>query len=823
MEEYIKYIKWLGMLIYKKELELLNENVNFIFGEKNRYVKGKEDTVLIISCNSLKETIYKIYKYIPKLRNDFKILDLSIFKGNDRENFSDTILISIYCVENKKYESNLKKYNDIFDNNIKEVDYIYKKATEIIGQEKQKLIEINDIPQNDLNIRINDLYRNMLKNLIKLNKQDLKLLKNNKKKCLNKNYCNEFEYDKISDSLFNDLVKVEHIDKFLKLADKKVIKGYCIKNKKYSRNNGISYKDLSKRSVIILDYPQKTNLQKCIEIINNKLDSDIIIISDKNNKDKNLVNVHFVNRVEEVYEIAKCFRILYISNNTKEFNFKNILNIQIDDIENISEESLVNKILQTDYNLSAFANLDHINSVKVLTGTFLDFDGTNYYSGGAERYLIDLHEVCKSIGTKLRIYQKANYNFFRYYEDIEVVGLTSNDEQYDYKYEQDMEILRQYYYIAKNKTKLNIYSSFMECHGKAVKPSIGISHGVAWDNRLNKYDRNNMNDKAWIIDSAMSCDKLVSVDTNTANYFQTVDYKLGNTTEVVPNYVDINEFIPDSNKKNNNITIVYPRRLYEPRGLYLLLDITDRLMQKYNNIEIHFVGKGFKQDTDKIQEKIEKWGKERIKMYSCAPQNMKDVYKNADISLIPTLYSEGTSLSCLEAMSAENAVIATRIGGLTDLIINKYNGILIEPNSESLFNAIQEYIDNPDLMVKCKKNAREVAKSFNKDIWIEKWKNLIKENALKKDSEDNVSYNIVKIYIKEEKLENLKLKRIILENLLKNNIVYIMTDRTIKDKSYGRLQYILDSQELYREAEIVLVDKGYEKKINEDKYEYIDI
>ena len=87
---------------------------------------------------------------------------------------------------------------------------------------------------------------------------------------------------------------------------------------------------------------------------------------------------------------------------------------------------------------------------------------------------------------------------------------------------------------------------------------------------------------------------------------QTIDYKLGNTTEVVPNYVNIDEFKPDELKKDKTkITIVYPRRLYEARGLYLLLDNVDKILEKYQNAQIHFVGKGFKKDTDKIQEKID--------------------------------------------------------------------------------------------------------------------------------------------------------------------------------------------------------------------------
>ena len=67
---------------------------------------------------------------------------------------------------------------------------------------------------------------------------------------------------------------------------------------------------------------------------------------------------------------------------------------------------------------------------------------------------------------------------------------------------------------------------------------------------------------------------------------------------VITNYVDTKEFKKDDNyKKKGKIVITYPRRLYEPRGMYLLLSIVDDLFKKYDNIEVHFVGKGFDEDV----------------------------------------------------------------------------------------------------------------------------------------------------------------------------------------------------------------------------------
>ena len=826
MDEYIKYVKWLGMLIYKKELEQLKtENPRFIFfDEINTELTEKgSDKVFILYNDNMQDTIQKLYKYIFELKKHFEIMDISIFKGNDKECFSETYLIAIYCVEIDKYKNNINKYNKIFSYNIKNVNLITGKIHAIIDRKITNNVAINDIPQNDKNTNINKLYIDMLNNLIKFEDLNINELKINyiKQKKHKPNFtAQNINYKK--DILKN--VEIKYIDEYLKILNRKKIKKTYLKNKKYikkkRKNEQSNY-----NKIIVLDYDGVEEFQNIIKIIKSNNLADCIIINSE--KKLNFTDIDFnIIATQDIKKYTNLFvglRILYITDKNIKFNQDNIIFIKIDNISKINEKDLLNEIIKSDLNLSAFANLDHINSVKVLTGTFLNFDGDNYYSGGAERYLIDLYEVCKSVGMKLRVYQKANYNFFRFYNNIEIVGITSKNEEYEYKYEQDLDILKTYCNIKKNKTKLNIYSSFLECHGICITPSIGISHGVAWDNKLNVYEKSKMNDKNWIIDAAKACDKLISVDTNTANYFQTVDYKFGNATEVIQNYVNIDEFNCNENKKNEDIIIVYPRRLYEARGMYLLLNITDKLMQKYNNIQIHFVGKGFEEDKKNIKSKIEKWGNDKIKMYSCSPEKMNEVYKIADISVIPTLYSEGTSLSCLEAMASKNAVIATRIGGLTDLIINKYNGMLIEPNSDSLYSAICEFIENSELREKCQNNAREVAKSFNKEIWIKKWKKIINDFALKKDYLDNIKYEIVKIYVKNDKINRLNLNKLILENLLANKVVYVITDSIIKEKSYGRLQYISNRSDFYRKADYIYVDKDYNEDILEDEYKSISL
>lgn len=476
----------------------------------------------------------------------------------------------------------------------------------------------------------------------------------------------------------------------------------------------------------------------------------------------------------------------------------------------------LDKLLSSIQSVKLLANYTDKNNISVKTSTFYDYNGSNYYSGGAERYLIDLYELCAELGLNLNIYQAANKPFVRKYRNINVFGLALKNREVKFNNDYISCVSRNYVNSSLPTSQLHIYSAFQECYPYHVSPSIGISHGVSWDHKFCRADDPMVfwREKEQFIVSAKMCDKLISVDTNTANWFQTIDYKLGNQKfEVIYNYVDTKEFCPRDNyqKLGSKIIITYPRRLYEPRGLYIALETADKLLSKYDNIEFHFVGKGFDEDLKKIEIYQKKW-KNRILCYSKDPKDMPEVYKQSDISLIPTLYSEGTSLSCLEAMASGNLVIATRIGGLTDLIIDSFNGFLIEPNADALYKKLDKVIANYDEYIKLKEYAIISAKTFNKNIWKNHWKEVIKSFDLKNKS-NNIP--LVEFYVNDVTKLSLDILNKIKEEVSMNKLIYIRSKKMpkIDEISGGLIQLINYDEEIINEAEMVYIEKNI-KDIN---------
>ncbi len=787
MSEYVKYLIFLVKEKYKEEIKIIGEKNFKIILEENDLTKNKNNFVIVLEKEEYIESFYKILSYIKQLEEYYVVIDVDFLKIKDQEKYSKEFMPIIFAVTKKTWNKNY----DILIKKRKEYLLFKKKLDNLLNENIMFSYKINSIDLNN-----NDLKCMFIKILNKYFKSQNKLLR--KKIENNEEIFNKIINNQISNEKYElNLPKKEKLQINKNLKDKKI---------KISEN--------SNKIICIIYIKNKENLERLIHLLTLNQFYCVVVSNEKNYK--NAINV---NNIEEANLICGEFKSILISDNVnqevEEFYFE----------YNKDFDKLIDKIIKyinsSIFNLKPYANLSTNNCINVLTSTFLNFDGTNYYSGGAERYLIDLYKVSKKLGSNLRVYQKANHDYVRYYEDIEIIGISDNNKPLTNDSMQN--ILNRFNNITLGVGELNIYSSFMECMGNPVSPSIGISHGVAWDTPKNKYIKNNKekfyDEKSWILESALNCDKLISVDTNTANWFQTFDYKLGNMTEVIPNYVDINEFSnKNSVKSNDKIILIYPRRLYRPRGMYMLLDIVDDLLQKYENLEIHFIGKGFKEDTINIEKKIKKWGS-RIKMYNKNPNEMHEVYKMADISVIPTLYSEGTSLSCLEAMASGNAVISTRIGGLTDIIINNYNGKLIEPNSISLNNAIIELIEKETLRKKISKNAIAVAKTFNKTTWTEKWKKVINEYKLP-SKEKYKKLKLAKIYIPTDKIENSKELVKLVKKLMKNNyLIYIISNNSIYvERSYGKLQFIDSEDELYKEADIVYLDVNYKINIKEKKY-----
>ena len=94
-------------------------------------------------------------------------------------------------------------------------------------------------------------------------------------------------------------------------------------------------------------------------------------------------------------------------------------------------------------------------------------------------------------------------------------------------------------------------------------------------------------------------------------------------------------------------------------------------------------------------------------------QQRDKLLAEADGFILPS-YNEGLPMSMLESMAWGLPVIVTPVGGIPEVIVDKYNGLLVEPgNREQLIAAMQSLIRDEDLRVSLGTAARHSVTSLD--------------------------------------------------------------------------------------------------------------
>lgn len=363
--------------------------------------------------------------------------------------------------------------------------------------------------------------------------------------------------------------------------------------------------------------------------------------------------------------------------------------------------------------------------VGILTTNYYNPEGNRLIYGGAERYGLDLTKLLLELGYDVAWWQVGTGWQKEILPGVPLYSIAETGDSF-----QTCPRLNQSFYEQAVQVDFAIYFVTFLAYPQVLEKSISISHGIFWDYPsfdaivpIEEHRRERLR-RLWIALNG-PC-KVVSVDTATIQWAVSTWPGLWHKFEYIPNYVDLSLFSPAVKRKDKKIRILFPRRLTSVRGINEAARAAEILTEKYDHLEFHFVGRAH---NDNLEKEMMRWASkhENIYYYWKAPQEMPRVYQNVDIVLIPSKSTEGTSLSCLEAMAAGCAVIASYVGGLPDLIIHDYNGLLIRPTVANLVSAIEELAFNPEKRSFLGQKAREVAANFSLERWKRSWTKVINE------------------------------------------------------------------------------------------------
>jgi len=105
--------------------------------------------------------------------------------------------------------------------------------------------------------------------------------------------------------------------------------------------------------------------------------------------------------------------------------------------------------------------------------------------------------------------------------------------------------------------------------------------------------------------------------------------------------------------------------------------------------------------------------------------SLKGLYKYVD-TLIVSSISEGVPLVLVYALKYKKYIISTNVGGISDIIQDGYNGILIDILKESLSNAIEKLYHGKDGLSYMKENAYNTyLEKFNREENMKRLEEII--------------------------------------------------------------------------------------------------
>ena len=94
------------------------------------------------------------------------------------------------------------------------------------------------------------------------------------------------------------------------------------------------------------------------------------------------------------------------------------------------------------------------------------------------------------------------------------------------------------------------------------------------------------------------------------------------------------------------------------------------------------------------------------------PEQVQDLMRASTLVVVPSLWYENFPLVVAEAMAAGRTVIASRIGGIPEMVREGETGLLVTPgNPERLAHTIKRIMDHPDLQARMGERGREIAQA----------------------------------------------------------------------------------------------------------------
>ncbi|MFZ2322079.1 MAG: glycosyltransferase family 4 protein [Ignavibacteriaceae bacterium] len=156
---------------------------------------------------------------------------------------------------------------------------------------------------------------------------------------------------------------------------------------------------------------------------------------------------------------------------------------------------------------------------------------------------------------------------------------------------------------------------------------------------------------------------------------------------------------------NSSDTVIFAGKLTENKGIFSLIRAWKKVILLFPNAKLLLYGNGNKKDIQKLNELLDDKTRKSIELKGfIRKENLTNIYKSVSCAIFPS-YAESFGMAPIESMQVGCPTIFTRRASGQELITDKVNGLLVDPDN------IDEIADAIILMLTNRKSAIEMGEN----------------------------------------------------------------------------------------------------------------
>lgn len=200
--------------------------------------------------------------------------------------------------------------------------------------------------------------------------------------------------------------------------------------------------------------------------------------------------------------------------------------------------------------------------------------------------------------------------------------------------------------------------------------------------------------------------------------------KVSRRIHVIPNGLDLGEWKIERQKEiardpTSPIVMLSVAVLRKLKGIHHLIHAHAVLSKRFPNLQLWIVGDG--PERHRLEQEAELAGSKENVFFTGHRSDIRELMKSADLFVLPTLF-DALPTVVIEAMAVGLPIVASRTGGIPEMIKDKETGLLVEPANEGeLISACDHLIRHPHLASKLGDAARKsVERNFDLNVQVQR-------------------------------------------------------------------------------------------------------